>query len=96
MPSVCLCVCVSVCMPLLLSVKFARADRALRGRLFLYTCLYVARCRACTDDLLSAIAGGAKLKKTVTVDKSAVPGAVPQPGAPPPPPPPPSGSASEG
>ena len=62
--------------------------------------------RLCTriiDDLLSAIAGGKKLKKTVTVDKSGVPGAVPQPGAPPPrppgggpppaPPPPPPGGA---
>ena len=38
------------------------------------------------DDLLSAIAGGKKLKKTVTVDKSGVPGVKPQPGAPPPPP----------
>ena len=36
-------------------------------------------------DLLSAIAGGAKLKKTKTVDKSGVPGAVPQAAAEPPP-----------
>ena len=35
--------------------------------------------------MLSAIAGGKKLKKTVTVDKSGVPGAVAQPGAPAPP-----------